>query len=95
MHIQVDASLQAVKDIAEFYLEQLQIPVVGITGSVGKTSTKEVIASVLERKYRTLKTQGKLLIMSSDFLLQYSDFVMKIRLQFWKWESVILARWLG
>ena len=59
MHIfQVDASLQAVKDIAEFYLEQLQIPVVGITGSVGKTSTKEVIASVLKEKYRTLKTQG-------------------------------------
>ena len=57
-YIQVEASLQAVKDIAEFYLEQLQIPVVGITGSVGKTSTKEVIASVLKEKYRTLKTQG-------------------------------------
>ena len=46
------------KDIAEFYLKQLQIPVVGITGSVGKTSTKEVIASVLAQKYNTLKTQG-------------------------------------
>ena len=46
-YIQVESSLQAVKDIAEFYLEQLEIPVVGITGSVGKTSTKEVIASVL------------------------------------------------
>ena len=57
-YIQVESSLQAVKDIAEFYLEQLQIPVVGITGSVGKTSTKEVIASVLAQKYRTLKTQG-------------------------------------
>lgn len=57
-YIQVNSSLQAVKDIAEFYLEQLHIPVVGITGSVGKTSTKEVIASVLKEKYRTLKTQG-------------------------------------
>ena len=57
-YIQVVSSLQAVKDIAEFYLEQLDIPVVGITGSVGKTSTKEVIASVLKEKYRTLKTQG-------------------------------------
>lgn len=56
--IQVASTLQAVKDIAEFYLEQLAIPVVGITGSVGKTSTKEVIASVLNQKYRTLKTQG-------------------------------------
>lgn len=57
-YIQVESSLQAVKDIAEFYLEQLNIPVVGITGSVGKTSTKEVIASVLKEKYHTLKTQG-------------------------------------
>lgn len=57
-YIQVKSSLQAVKDIAEFYLKQLNIPVVGITGSVGKTSTKEVIASVLKEKYRTLKTQG-------------------------------------
>ena len=57
-YIQINSSLQAVKDIAEFYLAQLDIPVVGITGSVGKTSTKEVIASVLKEKYRTLKTQG-------------------------------------
>ena len=57
-YIQVGSSLQAVKDIAEFYLKQLQIPVVGITGSVGKTSTKETIASVLSRKYNVLKTEG-------------------------------------
>ena len=57
-YIVVESSLQAVKDIAEFYLKQLEIPVVGITGSVGKTSTKEVIASVLSQKYRILKTQG-------------------------------------
>lgn len=57
-YIQIGSSLQAVKDIAEFYLKQLEIPVVGISGSVGKTSTKEVIASVLKEKYRTLKTQG-------------------------------------
>ena len=57
-YIQVTASLQAVKDIAEFYLAQLGIPVVGITGSVGKTSTKEMIAAVLEQKFKVLKTQG-------------------------------------
>nr|APO28366.1 murF: UDP-N-acetylmuramoyl-tripeptide--D-alanyl-D-alanine [uncultured bacterium] len=57
-YVQVESSLQALKDIAEFYLQQVGIPVVGITGSVGKTSTKEVIASVLKEKYRTLKTQG-------------------------------------
>lgn len=57
-YIRVASSLQAVKDIAEFYLRQLNIPVVGITGSVGKTSTKEMIAAVLEQKYKVLKTQG-------------------------------------
>lgn len=57
-YIQVESTLQAVKNLAEFYLKQLDIPVVGITGSVGKTSTKEVIASVLKEKYNTLKTQG-------------------------------------
>lgn len=57
-YILVKSSEQALKDIAEFYREQLTIPIVGITGSVGKTSTKEMIASVLSRKFRVLKTAG-------------------------------------
>lgn len=57
-YVLVESSLQALKDIAAFYLEQLDIPVVGVTGSVGKTSTKEIIASVLSQKYNTLKTDG-------------------------------------
>ena len=57
-YILVESSLKAIRDMAEYYLEQLEIPVVGITGSVGKTSTKEMVASVLKEKYRTLKTQG-------------------------------------
>ena len=56
--ILVESSMKAIRDIAAFYLKQLNIPVVGITGSVGKTSTKETVASVLSQKYRTLKTQG-------------------------------------
>ena len=39
--IQTASTLEALKAIAEFYLKQLNIPVVGVTGSVGKTSTKE------------------------------------------------------
>lgn len=58
--IVVPSTLQALKDIAEYYRSTLTIPVVGITGSVGKTSTKEMIASVLAQKYNTLKTQGNL-----------------------------------
>ena len=57
-YILTESTLQAIKDIAEFYRQQLSAKVVGITGSVGKTSTKEMIASVLSEKYRVLKTLG-------------------------------------
>ena len=57
-YILVEDTLQALKDIAEFYRSTLTIPIVGITGSVGKTSTKEYIAGVLSEKYNVLKTEG-------------------------------------
>ncbi len=57
-YILVKDSFQALKEIAEFYRSTLSIPIVGITGSVGKTSTKEFIAGVLSRKYRVFKTEG-------------------------------------
>lgn len=57
-YILVKDSMEAIKAMAEYYMQQLNIPVVGITGSVGKTSTKETIASVLAQKYRVLKTDA-------------------------------------
>lgn len=57
-YILVKNSYQALKDIATWYRMQLDISVVGITGSVGKTSTKEFISSVLSVKYNVLKTEG-------------------------------------
>ncbi len=57
-YILVDSCEQAMKAIAEHYRTALGIKVVGITGSVGKTSTKEMIASVLSQKYNVLKTEG-------------------------------------
>lgn len=57
-YILVEDTLQALKDIAEAYRKKLSIKIVGITGSVGKTSTKEFIAGVLAEKYRVLKTEG-------------------------------------
>ena len=57
-YILVKDSMEAIKAMAEYYMQQLNIPVVGITGSVGKTSTKEMIASVLGEKYNVLKTAG-------------------------------------
>ncbi|MBQ0028154.1 MAG: UDP-N-acetylmuramoyl-tripeptide--D-alanyl-D-alanine ligase [Lachnospiraceae bacterium] len=56
--ILVEDSFKALQQIATFYREQLDVKVVGITGSVGKTSTKQFIASVLEQHYDTWKTQG-------------------------------------
>lgn len=57
-YILVSSCEQALKDLAEHYRKALDIKVVGITGSVGKTSTKEMIASVLSQKYNVLKTAG-------------------------------------
>lgn len=57
-YIKVDSCEQALKDIAEHYRRSLDIKVVGISGSVGKTSTKEMIASVLSQRYSVLKTEG-------------------------------------
>ena len=56
--ILVEDSFKALKEVAAFYREQLDIKVVGITGSVGKTSTKEFVASVLATHYKTAKTLG-------------------------------------
>jgi UDP-N-acetylmuramoyl-tripeptide--D-alanyl-D-alanine ligase len=57
-YIVVEEPFEALKSIAECYRKKLTIPVVGITGSVGKTSTKEYIAGVLSQKYNVLKTEG-------------------------------------
>lgn len=57
-YILVKSCEQALKDLAEHYRKALDITVVGVTGSVGKTSTKEMIAAVLSQKYKVLKTAG-------------------------------------
>ena len=59
-YILVDSAERAMKQLAAFYRRSLSVKVVGITGSVGKTSTKEMIASVLGQKFCVLKTQGNL-----------------------------------
>ena len=56
----VDDVQTALEKIAADYRSTLQLPVIGITGSVGKTSAKEMIASVLSQKYKVLKTEGNL-----------------------------------
>ena len=54
----VEKSIEAIQEIARYKRNLYNIPVIGITGSVGKTSTKDIIASVMSRKYNVLKTLG-------------------------------------
>jgi len=56
----VDDSLLALQQIARFWRRKLSLRVIGVTGSVGKSTTKELIAEVLSQRFRTLKNQGNL-----------------------------------
>lgn len=54
----VENSLEALQKIAHFWRAKLDIKVIGITGSVGKSTTKEVVAEILSHRYITLKNEG-------------------------------------
>lgn len=56
----VDDTVAALQQIARFWRRKLTLRVIGITGSVGKSTTKEVIAEVLDQRYRTLKSPGNM-----------------------------------
>ncbi|MFD0766516.1 UDP-N-acetylmuramoyl-tripeptide--D-alanyl-D-alanine ligase [Mucilaginibacter lutimaris] len=56
----VDDVLTTLQDLARHHRRQLTIPIIGLTGTNGKTTTKELINAVLSQKYKTLATQGNL-----------------------------------
>lgn len=58
--IYVEDTLAAMQKLAAWYRSLFSLPIIGITGSVGKTTTKEMIAAVLDTKYKTLKTYKNL-----------------------------------
>jgi len=58
--LRVKNSLLALQQIARFWRRKLDLRVVAVTGSVGKSTTKEVIAEVLDQRYRTLKSPGNM-----------------------------------
>ena len=60
MCLLVDDSLKALQEAARFWRKRQAVRVIGITGSVGKSTTKEVVAEVLSKRYRTLKNPGNL-----------------------------------
>lgn len=57
-YIQVPDTLEALKALAAWYRDKFTIPMVQVTGSAGKTTTKEMIAAVLSQRFSTLKTQA-------------------------------------
>lgn len=59
-YILVDDVLDTLQDLARYHRNQLNIPVIGLTGSNGKTTTKELINAVLSQHFNTLATQGNL-----------------------------------
>ncbi len=59
-YILVENTLEALQELARWYRRHLQLPVIGITGSNGKTTTKELIAAVLSTQYATEYTRGNL-----------------------------------
>jgi len=58
--IWVEDSLKALQEVARFWRRKLNVRIIGITGSVGKSTTKELVAEVLSQRYRTLKNPGNL-----------------------------------
>jgi UDP-N-acetylmuramoyl-tripeptide--D-alanyl-D-alanine ligase len=60
MCLRVENTVTALQQIARYWRRKLDLRVVGITGSVGKSTTKEMVAEVLSTRYRTLKSPGNL-----------------------------------
>ncbi|WP_057490729.1 UDP-N-acetylmuramoyl-tripeptide--D-alanyl-D-alanine ligase [Streptococcus orisasini] len=57
-YILVDDCLKAFQDLAQYYLKKMRVDVIAVTGSNGKTTTKDMIADILASTYKTYKTQG-------------------------------------
>ncbi|MDD4715493.1 MAG: UDP-N-acetylmuramoyl-tripeptide--D-alanyl-D-alanine ligase [Oscillospiraceae bacterium] len=57
-YIQVSNTQRALRDLASYYRQKFKIRYIGVTGSVGKTTTKDMLAAVLGVKYKVLKTEG-------------------------------------
>ena len=56
--IVTENTMKALHKLAAWYLRSLSIPIIAVTGSTGKTTTKDMLAAVLSRRYRVLKTKG-------------------------------------
>ncbi|ELK45049.1 UDP-N-acetylmuramoyl-tripeptide--D-alanyl-D-alanine ligase [Halobacillus sp. BAB-2008] len=81
----VDDTTKALQDVADYYLKKVDPVIVGVTGSNGKTTTKDLVAAVLSTRFRTHKTAGNfnnhiglpLTILSMDLRRKHA---------YWRWE---------
>jgi UDP-N-acetylmuramoyl-tripeptide--D-alanyl-D-alanine ligase len=58
--VRVKDTLKALQELARFYRKQIPVKVIGITGTNGKSTTKEMTAAIMETKFKTIKTEGNL-----------------------------------
>ena len=58
--VRVEDTLKSLQELARFYRKKMPVKVVGVTGTNGKSTTKEMIASIAETKFKTIKTKGNL-----------------------------------
>ena len=58
--VQVEDVLKTLQDLATFHREYLGLPIVALTGSNGKTTTKEIINNILQQRFKTIATNGNL-----------------------------------
>ena len=80
----MDDTLQALGDLARFWRQPFSLPLVAITGSNGKTTTKEMLAGILEPSGPTLKNPGNLNnLIGLPLTLWVSG--PSTGLQFWRW----------
>lgn len=88
--ILVNDTVRALQDIASEYLKELDIKVVAVTGSVGKTSVKDMVAAVCACKYKTAKTQGNF---NNELGLPLTIFQLDEQIQLAVLEMGMSRRW--
>lgn len=88
-YLLVSDALKAFQVLAQYYIEKMNVDVIAVTGSNGKTTTKDMIAAILSTTYKTYKTQGNY---NNEIGLPYTVLHMPEDTEklFWRWDRIIL-----
>lgn len=85
-HLLVNDCLKAFQTLAQYYIDKMRVDVIAVTGSNGKTSTKDMISAVLSTTYKTYKTQ-EITIMRSDYPTPFSTCLKIPKKLFLRWDK--------